>query len=63
MIEVQMYRSYDYRSNRRPSLEKLVELLVRKGTGVNAQGEFRCGTALQGASSKGHEEIVRATSK
>jgi ankyrin repeat protein len=53
-----MYRSYGYRSNRCPSLEKLAELLVSRGTDVNLQGEFQCGTALQAALSKGHEEIV-----
>jgi hypothetical protein len=35
-----MCRLYGYRGNGCPSLEKLVELLVSKGTDVNAQGEF-----------------------
>ena len=36
-----MYRLYGYRSNRCPSLEKPVELLVSKGTDINGQGEFQ----------------------
>ena len=55
-----MYRLYGYRSNRYPSLEKLVELLVSKGTDVNAQAGYY-GNALQAVlirGSRGHDRIA-----
>ena len=55
-----MYRLYGYRGNRCPSLEELVELLVSKGTDVNAQGEYY-GNALRASlvrGPRGHERIA-----